>query len=54
MNYAFQLRPLLAECLGTLRFVPDPRVFEFTLNLDQPFRLALVVKDTPLTQRRVR
>lgn len=46
-----KLRPFLSESLCPLRFVPDIRLFELPLNLGQPFRFAVVVKDTPLTHR---
>jgi hypothetical protein len=46
----FQLCPLLAECLCPLGFVPDIGILEFALYFGQALRLALVVKDTPLTR----
>jgi hypothetical protein len=48
------LRTLLAECLGPVRIVPDVRFLELALNFRQAFRLSFIVKDTPLTQWRVR
>jgi hypothetical protein len=48
-----ELRPFLAEGLGTVGFVPDIGLFELALDLGQAFRLGVVVKDTPLTQSRV-
>jgi hypothetical protein len=42
--------PLLAERLRALRFVPDIRLFQFALDLDQPLRLLFVVKDTSSTR----
>jgi len=50
----FELRPFPAECLGALRLVPDVGLFEFAPNLDQALGLAIVVKDTSSTRRRVR
>jgi hypothetical protein len=50
-NYLLQLRALLAKCLGSFGFVPDIGLFEFALNFGQAFRLAVVVTDTPSTQR---
>lgn len=44
-----QLCAFLPQSLCPLRFVPDIRLFEFPLYLGQPFRFAVVVKDTPLT-----
>jgi hypothetical protein len=41
------LRPLLAERLRALGIVPDPGLFQFAIDFDQPFGLALEVKDTP-------
>ncbi len=49
-NDLFEPGPFLAEGLGTLGLVPDIRLFELALNLGQPFRLSVVVKDTPLTR----
>ena len=48
-----ELRPFLAEGLGTIGFVPDIGLFELALDLGQAFRLGVVVKDTPLTRSRV-
>jgi hypothetical protein len=45
--------PLLAECLRALGLVPDVRLFQLALNLGQPFRLLIVVKDTSSTRPRV-
>jgi hypothetical protein len=48
-----QPRPLLAERLCALRFVPDVRLFQLALDLGQPLRLLFVVKDTSSTRPRV-
>jgi hypothetical protein len=50
----FQPRPLLAKGLCPLRVIPDVRLLQFALDLDQPFRLLIVVKDTSSTRLRVR
>jgi hypothetical protein len=50
----FQPGPLLSECLRALGVVPDIRLLQLALDLDQPFRLLLVVKDTSSTRRCVR
>jgi hypothetical protein len=43
----------LAQCLRALGVVPDVRLLQFALNLGQPFRLLIVVKDTSSTRPRV-
>jgi hypothetical protein len=48
-----QPRPLLAKSLCPLRVIPDVRLFQLALDLDQPFRLLVVVKDTSSTRLRV-
>jgi hypothetical protein len=48
-----EFRPLLAESLGALGFVPDVRLLQFPLDLGQPLRLLIVVKDTSSTHPRV-
>jgi hypothetical protein len=48
-----QPRPLLAERLRALRFVPDVRLLQLALDLGQSFRLLIVVKDTSSTHPRV-
>jgi len=45
----FELRSLLSQGLGTLRFVPDVRLFQFASDLGQALCFAFVVKDTPST-----
>jgi hypothetical protein len=52
-NYLFKLRPLLPQRLRTIGFVPNVRFFELALDFGQAFRLAVVVKDTPLTPTHV-
>jgi hypothetical protein len=47
----FELRSLLSQGLGTLRFVPDVRLFQFASDLGQALCFAFVVKDTPSTHR---
>jgi hypothetical protein len=47
-------RPLLAQRLGALGFVPDIRLLEFALDFGQALCLAFVVKDTSSTHRSVR
>jgi hypothetical protein len=49
-----QLSPLLAKGLCPFRIIPDVRLFQFALDLDQPFRLLIVVKDTSSTRLCVR
>ena len=49
----FQPGPLLAERLRALRLVPDVRLFQLALDLGQPLRLLIVVKDTSSTRPRV-
>jgi hypothetical protein len=53
-HYLFELRTLLAERLGSLRFIPYVRLLEFALDLGQAFGFAFIVKDTPSTQLCVR
>jgi hypothetical protein len=48
-NHFFKLRPLLPQRLRAIGLVPDVRLFELALDFGQAFRLAVVVKDTPLT-----
>jgi hypothetical protein len=48
---ALESSPLLAKRLRSIGFIPDVRLFEFPLNFRQAFFLALIVKDTPLTQQ---
>jgi hypothetical protein len=43
----FELVALPSELLRALRVGPDRRILEFPQDLGQPFRAALVVKDTP-------
>jgi hypothetical protein len=50
----FELRALLSQRLRSFRVVPDIGLLEFALDLYEAFGLALVVKDTPSTQRCVR
>jgi hypothetical protein len=45
----FESRTLLPERLRSIRFIPDIGLLEFALNFGQAFRLAIIVKDTPLT-----
>jgi hypothetical protein len=42
----FQGRPFFSQCLGPVRIIPDQGLFQFAINLDQAFRLSIVVKDT--------
>ena len=53
-NNGIQASPFLTQRLGPLGFVPDIRLFEFSLNLGQALRLALIVKDTSSTHQSVR
>lgn len=50
----FQLAALLAQRLCTLGLIPDIGLFELALYFGEPFRLAVIVKGTPLTQQCVR
>ena len=48
-NHLFKPRPLLPQRLRAIGFAPNVRLFELALDFGQAFRLAVVVKDTPLT-----
>ena len=48
-DHPYKPRPLLPQRLRAIGFVPDVRLFELALDFGQAFRLAVVVKDTPLT-----
>jgi hypothetical protein len=50
----FEARALLTQRLCALWFVPDIGLLELALDLGQPFRVGLVVKDTPSTRQCVR
>jgi hypothetical protein len=53
-NDLFELGAFLPERLRTVRIIPYIRYLKFALNFGQPLRLAVVVKDTPLTHCCVR
>jgi hypothetical protein len=46
-----EFRPLLSQSLRAIRVIPDVGLLEFALNFRQAFLLAVIVKDTPLTQQ---
>ncbi len=52
-NDLLETRPLPAERLGSVGLAPDIGLLQFALDLGQPFRLLLVVKDTSSTRWRV-
>ncbi|ACY85759.1 hypothetical protein ETAE_2926 [Edwardsiella piscicida] len=43
----FQGGALFAQCLRTLRFIPDIRLFQLGVYFFQALFLGIVVKDTP-------
>lgn len=45
---------LLAQRLCAIRVIPDIRLFQFTLNFYEAFRLPFIVKDTSSTRTCVR
>jgi hypothetical protein len=47
-DLVFQVRSLAAQFQCPLAIVPDVRLFQLALNLDQPMLLAIKVKDTPV------
>ena len=51
LDHGFQRLLLAPQFLRALRLVPDGRVLQRGVDLVQPQRLALVVKDTPLARR---
>jgi len=45
------MNPFSPQPLGPLSIIPNPGVFEFTLNLDKTFSPLFDVKDTPSGHR---
>ena len=49
-NDILELRSFLTQRLRPIGFIPNVGFFQFAPNLGQTLRLAVIVKDTPLTR----